>query len=304
MRITGTEDIKLNNTVVSVGKFDCFHKGHQLIFETAAQMKEPGMEQVIFMFDTNPADAVNHRIGRYIVSQKERRPLSRMYGVDHCIEYPFNDKTRNMSPEDFVRDVLVAKLGVSAVVAGDDFRFGKDRAGDINTLKELGEKYGFSVKIVERISYKGQIISSTLIRDELLKGNISDVNAMLGRPYSICGLILKGNHVGTEMGIPTINLKVPEDKLLPPFGVYITETIVRNDIMKSITNIGVRPTFYPEGEVFVETNILGFNGDIYGEEATVYFREFIRPEIKFSSPSQLYSQIARDIETTDEYFRK
>ena len=302
MKFKGTEDIKMNNTVVTVGKFDCFHRGHQLIFSTAAEMKQPGMQQVIFMFDVNPADAVKHRQGRYIVAQKERKPLSRFYGVDHCIEYPFTETTRNMSPEEFIRDILAAKLGVKAVVCGDDFRFGKDRAGDTETLKKLGEKYGFAVRVVERLAYNGRIISSTEIRNELIKGNMKDVNAMLGRAYSVSGPIKQGNHVGSGKGIPTINLIPEEDKLLPPDGVYATRTVIGQQEYMSITNIGVRPTFYDGGSRYVETYILDFSGDLYGENAKVEFYLFVRPEKKFESSEALYGQIDKDIKTTREYF--
>ena len=302
MKYKGTEDIKLNNTVVTVGKFDCFHKGHQLIFRVASEMKKPGMEQVIFMFDTNPGDVVKQRKGKYIVAQKERKPLSKRYGVDHCIEYPFTESTRNMSPEEFVSDVLVKKLGIKACVAGDDFRFGKDRAGDTDTLIELGKKYGFEVEIVKRISYKGRIISSTLIRERLLEGDIEEVNQMLGRPYSISGLISKGNHVGSANEVPTINFQPPEDKLLPPDGVYATKTLIDGKEYISITNIGVRPTFYEESDRYIETFILDFSGDLYGKNAEVCFYRFVRPEKKFENSSALYEQISKDITETRKYF--
>ena len=302
--ITGKKDFKLDNTIVTIGKFDCFHRGHQLLFKIASVMKQPEMTQVIFSFASNPSDVVNNVVGRHIVSANERHYQAVKNGVDIFIEYPFDDDTRNMTPDEFAKDVLAGKLGAKAVVAGDDFRFGKDRAGDTDTLKELGKKYGFEVRIVNRISYKGNIISSTYIREELLKGNLKDVEEMLGRPFTMSGTIGSGHHIGTGMGIPTINFSVPEDKLLPPDGVYATKTHIGVNFYTSITNIGVRPTFYEDGERFVETNILDFNGDIYGRKAVVSFHRFIRPEKRFAGKEELAAQIRKDIEEAREYFVK
>lgn len=302
MKISGTEDIKLNNTVVTVGKFDCFHKGHQLLFYTASEMKKEGMELVMFMFDIRQGNPSENNGGKYIVSMKERRELARYFGIDHCIEYPFSEKTRRMTPEEFVKDILIEKLGVKALVAGDDFRFGINRSGDVNTLKSLGEKNGFDVRIVERLKYKGKVISSTEIREELLKGNLTDVNNMLGRSYSITGTVLKGAHVGSKMGVPTINLEIPEDKLLPPFGVYASKVIAEGREYEAITNIGVRPTFYENSEVVAETNLLDYEGEMYGKKVTVELHEHVRSERRFADPSELYEQIASDIRKVREYF--
>lgn len=304
MRIRGTEDIKFENTIVTVGKFDCFHLGHQLLFKTGASLKEDGMEQVIFMFDVNPRDVVQNISGRYIVARSERKDLSRSYGIDHCVEYPFNDTTRNMSPETFVKEILVDKFGVRAVVAGDDFRFGHNRSGDADTLVRLGEKYGFDVKIMNRLTYKGEVISSTLIRDRLLEGNLTDVNAMLGRPYSISGEIRGGKHIGSRMGIPTINIIPPEDKLLPPFGVYAVKADIDGTEYNGICNLGKRPTFYDVSDIVLETYIFDLDKDLYGRFAKINFYKFVRPEKKFSSAEKLYGQIEKDISFSIETLKK
>ncbi len=302
MDIIGTEDIKLENTVVTIGKFDCFHKGHQLLFKTAAEMKTAGMEQVIFMFDIRSGMPGREEV-KYIVSGPERHELASGYGIDHFVEYPFTETTRRMTPEEFVRDILVAKLGVKAAVAGDDFRFGINRSGDAGTLVELGKKYGFDVRIVDRLRYKGREICSTDIREELEKGNIPDVNEMLGRPYSISGHIIEGAHVGTGMGIPTINLDIPDDKLLPPFGVYATKTVMDGKEYVSITNIGKRPTFYNDSKTVAETFILDFEENLYGKDVRVDFYEHIRDEKKFENADALYGQISKDIKTVRDHFR-
>jgi len=294
--ISSTKDFKLNNTIVTIGKFDCFHRGHQLLFGIASEMKKPGMKQVILTFAENPSDVVNKEVTRHVISSNERHHFEIKNGVDYFIEYPFDEETRNMSPDDFVKEVLSCKLGAVAVVAGDDFRFGRDRAGDVHALEELGRKYGFEVRIVDRLTYNGHFISSTYIREELLKGNLDSVADMLGRPFTMAGTVSHGNHIGSGMGIPTVNFPVPEDKALPPDGVYATTVRIDGNEYAGITNIGVRPTFYKNGERFVETNIIDFNDDIYGRKVVVSFLKFIRPEKKFAGAEELTRQIRSDTE--------
>lgn len=302
--ITGKTNFKLNNTVVTIGKFDCFHKGHQLLFRIGAEIKADGMKQVIFSFMNNPSDVVNQAVSRHVLSQNERSFHAEKCGADYFIEYPFDDLIRNMSPEEFTEKILIEKLGAKAVVCGDDFRFGKDRVGDSVTLTELGKRFGFDVRVVERLKYRDQYISSSYIKSEVLKGHLDDVKAMLGRPFTMSSPIEHGAHLGTGMGIPTINFKVPADKILPPDGVYATETLLKGDFCPSITNIGVRPTFYKDGERVVETNLLDDSGDYYGENAVVVFHAFIRPEKRFSGAEELTEQIRSDIIRTREYLSK
>ena len=302
--ISGTSEFKLNNTVVTIGKFDCFHKGHQLLFKVAKELKQDGMQQVILTFDTNPVDVVCHSHSKFVISRDERHFFAEKNSVDYFIEYPFDEHTMDMSPEEFVKAVLVDRLGVKALVCGDDFRFGKDRAGGISELKELGEKYGFIVRVVQRISYHDEAIGSTRIKEEIQKGNIEAVNEMLQRPFSLSGIVEQGMHVGRKMGLPTINFAVSEYKLLPPDGVYATRTRVNGTVYMSITNIGVRPTFYENGGRFIETYILDFDGDIYGDLAVVYLYKFIRAERKFESADALVSQINKDINATKEFFEE
>ncbi len=303
MIICTTKNLKLNTTVISIGKFDCFHKGHQEILKEAASLKNDDMMQVIFTFDKNPADyAKNHVSGR-IFSSEERRNLVMGFDADYYIEYPFDDMIKNMRPEEFVKDILVDKLGMKVIVSGDDFRFGKNREGDVETLKRLGEKYGYDVSVVNSVFYKGRKISSSLIRDELEKGNLDDVSAMLGRTFYMEDIVRSGAHIGRSMGLPTINFHVPSDKLLPPMGVYITKTCIDGIEYESITNIGTRPTFYDNGEKFVETYIFDFNKDVYKKSAKVLFYKFIRPERKFESTNALCDEINKNIEEAQNYFK-
>lgn len=309
--ITDIENLQLQNTIITLGKFDGNHIGHQLLFDTAVSLKKEGDHVVIFTFSVPPAKVVGKdekNAMRTIQTHGERILQHYPDGVDYVVEFPFNEKTRAMSPEGFVKEILVDKLHVKKIVVGVDFRFGKDRAGSVKTLKKMGEQYGFEVYPLEKVTYhvKGQEgdaeVSSTLIKEEIQKGNMEDVRAMLGCPFSVSGEILHGKHYGRTIGFPTINLHVPEDKVMPPNGVYATCVDLEGRILPSITNVGVRPTFDDGEQRTVETNIFDFDEDIYGKNVRVDFYKFIRPERKFSSGEELMEEIQRNVVEVREYF--
>ncbi len=309
--ITNPDEIQLKNSIVTLGKFDGNHIGHRLLFDTAVSLKEAGDSVVIFTFNVPPArviEGADEKTLRTIQTHGERQLQTYPDGVDVVVEFPFNDRTRNMTPEDFVKNILVEKLGVKAVVVGVDFCFGKNRAGTVETLKTLGEHYGFRVYPMEKVMYrvKGidtpQEVSSTLIKQEILKGNIEDVNAMLGSPFAITGEVLQGKHYGRTIGFPTINLAAPEDKILPPNGVYATKVCFEGRELPAITNVGIRPTFDDGTQRTVETNIFDFNEDLYGKIVRVEFYQFIRPERKFESPEELKAEIQANVLQVREFF--
>ena len=309
--ITDPEEIQLKNSIVTLGKFDGNHIGHQLLFDTAISLKEEGDSVVIFTFNVPPARIIegkDEKSVRSIQTHEERQLMIYPEGIDVVVEFPFNETTRSMSPEDFVKQILVDKMGVKAVVVGVDFCFGKNRAGNVETLKNLGKRYGFHVYPMDKVTYlvqgakEPQEVSSTLIKQEILKGNLTDVNAMLGSPFAITGEVLHGKHYGTTIGFPTINLAAPEDKILPPNGVYATKVCFDGRELLSITNVGIRPTFDDGTQRTVETNIFDFNEDIYGKTVRVEFYQFIRPERKFASSEELAAEIQRNIIQVREYF--
>ncbi len=297
MKFVYNEDsFKLDNTVVIIGKFDCFHRGHRLLFDEAGKICNGGLKRAVVTIDSGKAE-------EHILSGEERRDYLKELGTDYLIEFPLNEKTGNMSPEEFAGDVIKNTIGAAYVVCGDDFCFGKDRAGNPDVLKALGNEFGFGVRVVERLEYKNEIISSTRIRKELINGNITDVNNMLGRPYSISSGIINGTKTGTRIGIPTINFRPETGKLLPPCGVYASKTALRGKTYKSITNIGKRPTFYENGELTIETNILDFEDTVYGEKATVSILGFLRDEKKFDNEEMLRQQIFADIDSAGYFYR-
>lgn len=300
--ISGTENIQLENTIVIIGKFDGIHRGHRKLLDVALKFKTDGLKLVFFTFDRNPAELVHSRQYKKILTHSELRALELKTAADIVIEYPFTEELRNMSPEQFSLKILKEKLGAKVVVCGDDFRFGKDRTGNAEILASSGEKYGFEVYPIEKLSYKGRAISSTYIKECISAGNIDDAEIMLGRPYSITGTIEHGRRLGTDLGFPTANIRVPEKKITPPYGVYAVRMNLDGKLYPGIANLGTAPTFHEDtGIRMLETNLFDLDRNIYGEMATVFFYKFIRPERVFENGRELADEVARNIEEVKKF---
>jgi riboflavin kinase/FMN adenylyltransferase len=209
-----------------------------------------------------------------------------------------------MAPEDFVEQILIGELSVAAVLVGEDFRFGHRQAGNVKLLRELGERLGFEVVIIPPVVYRGEVVSSTLIRQAVADGDVSYAGRLLGRPFVLTGEVVSGTGTGSKVTFPTLNL-VPEQELFPAHGVYITRTIFPGDprSYRSVTNIGMRPTFNGSG-LTVETHLLDFRGEIPAKRIEVRFWKRLREEKKFSGAEELRAQIARDISTANRFFAR
>lgn len=283
--ITGL-DFSLKNSSVSLGKFDGIHVGHRFLLQEVAHQRH--LVPTAFTFESRKGISK-------IYTQKEKDYVLQALGIRREIIFPFNDKIKKMSPEDFVRHILVEKMDVKHICVGTDFHFGKNREGDIHLLKRLQKEYGYTLTAVPKLTDENGVISSTRIRSLMDSGKISEVNRLLGAPYFIMGRVGHGNELGRKMNMPTANLRVEKDKKLLPFGVYATKVRIHGKEYKSVTNIGKKPTVgeYAAG---VETYIMDFCENIYGENIQVFFYEFIRPEKKFNSMEELQCQLERDKE--------
>lgn len=292
-QIKGTLDFyEKEKCVITLGKFDGLHRGHQALLDRVLSYQDPGAVRTVFAFDTSPIS---------LLTKKERKQMLKKRGIQLLIECPFVAELISMEPETFVKRMLVDQLHAVHIVVGRDFRFGYRRTGDVHTLKELGEKYGFTVEIVEKVRDESKEISSTYIREELAKGNMEKVNELLGYEYSITGEVVQGRQVGRTIGIPTTNLIPPKDKLLPPNGVYATETVIGDKTYEGMTNIGCKPTV--EGSfIGIETHLFSYTGDLYGEKETVRLLHYVRPEVKFESVTRLSEQLKKDAETIKKLF--
>ena len=287
---------------VTLGKFDGLHRGHQKLIHLSRREQGEKNRSVIFTFDVSPRSYILHSPPKYLLTYEERRELAENLGVDILAECPFTEALMHMEPEDFVKEYLAERLHARYLAVGPDFRFGYQRRGTPELLKELGRTYGFRTEIVEKEKYKGRDISSTFVREELEKGHIEEVNQLLGYTYFTKGEIVHGRQLGRTIGIPTANLIPPVIKKLPPNGVYITESLIQGKTYQGITNVGYKPTV-KENFLGVETYLFSCNADLYGQEAEVRFYRYLRPEIKFSSLEELKCQMLKDIEEGKSYFR-
>ena len=301
--IAGNVDFKLKNSAVTLGKFDGLHLGHQMLMEQVIASKKQGYRAVMFSFLYHPENLFSRKEFELIYTEEEKLHKLRSSGMDVLVSYPFTEETKNIEPEDFIRDVLVGKLDAKLIVVGKDYRFGRKRRGDIHMLKELENTYGYRVIACEKKRWNDTTISSSAIRKELSLGNMESVNAMLGQTYSIIGQVLHGRKIGRTLGMPTTNIIPPTNKLLPPCGVYATKTLIDGIYYPGVTNIGYKPTV-GEGELKgVETFLFDFDQDLYGKEIEVELYHFQRPELKFDSLEELKERMQEDIEITRNYFR-
>lgn len=271
-------------TVVTLGKFDGLHRGHRKLIEKT--VKDAGTERIpaVFAFDIAPMT---------LLTKRERRTMLEKMGISMMVECPFTPKIITMSPEAFVRDILSEKMHAEEVVVGPNFRFGYEREGNADTLRKLGKQYGFTVKVVPVVCDEEGEISSSRIRNHLAKGEMEKVNELLGYDFFVTGEIVHGNHIGRTLGVPTTNIIPEKTKLLPPNGVYASETRIGKRIYQGVTDIGTKPTV--DGQfVGVETFLFDCSEDLYGEEEEVRILSHLRREKKFPSVEELKTQLKKD----------
>ena len=290
--------------VLSVGNFDGLHLGHQKILRrviecAAARQAISG----VITFDPHPLKVLRPGEAPPLVETIDQR-LERFasIGLEAALILRFDRSLAGLSPEEFVRGVLVQELNTAEVLVGQNFRFGHRQAGDIGTLAELGQRFGFSVQVVEPVVIDGEFVSSTAVRTAITEGRVAHAARLLGRPFALTGQLIRGAGRGSTVLFPTLNL-APEQELLPKVGVYATETRVEGRLYRSATNVGFRPTF--DGTLLgVESHLFDFAQQLTKGQIEVRFWERLRDERKFNGPGELRTQIAADLRETREYFRR
>lgn len=309
MEIIAYDKAQLNNTAVALGKFEGVHKGHILLInkiielandKTILSMGEmsinKSIKSVVFTINMPDENVIN--------LDSERYDIFKGFGVDYVCECPFDERISRLSPLEFIKKILVERLGVSYVVVGSDFRFGHKRSGDVSTLKKYAAEYNYEVIVFEKLKIDDNIISSTFIRKLLEKGDVQAVDRYMGRPYSISGKVVFGKQLGRTIGFPTVNIIPDKRKRLPLAGAYETRVYINDDSLeyKAITNVGSNPTINIETgskkdtEIIVETHILDYSGDLYGKDIKLDFIRFLRTEMKFDNIEELKKQLEKDKE--------
>lgn len=300
--IKNTTDFRIEEpTVLSLGKFDGIHRGHELLMEHLSQKKEDGLKTVIFTFDIPPKKSVERADAKVLTTNEEKMRMFEGLGIDYLVECPFTQEIRCMEAEDFI-EKIVRQLSVKCVVAGEDFRFGHNRRGNYHLLRRFAGEYGYEVVVVRKIKEDSRDISSTFVREEIAAGNMEKASRLLGYRYFITSVVEHGNQIGRTIGIPTINQIPPEEKLLPPNGVYVTEVFIDDRKYRGITNVGCKPTIRGKNPVGVETHLLDFKEDVYDRLVTVEFLTRVREERKFPSVEALKEQMQNDIAFGRTYF--
>ncbi len=292
-----TELPVFKKAVITIGTFDGVHLGHaKLLTRIKDLAKRIKGESILITFHPHPRSIIGD--GRKIALLsllEEKFVLLEKLGIDHVVVVPFSRDFSQQSPQTYITDFLVKNFNPSVIVIGYDHKFGKDRAGDIHLLHQMSKVYGFQVEEVSKQQVEDMGISSTKIRRALQEGSVETAQTLLGYPYAMKGLVVKGRQLGRTIGFPTANLVVENQaKLIPSNGVYAVKVQVREKKYQGMLNIGVRPTVDDTLQKTVEVNIFGFDKDIYGEAITIEFLHFIRSEQKFAGVEELKQQLAKD----------
>lgn len=279
--------------VLTFGVFDGVHIAHQIVISRVVdRAKALGIEGVVVSFEPHPALPILGKSPPVLTTVAKKIELLESLGIDRVVVEDFSKQFSQLLPEEFARDVLVGKFRAREVIVGYDCAFGKDRAGDGWLLRELGEKYGFAVDIVEPYKLNGTVVSSTRIRTAILEGDLELARKLLGRPYSLSGPVVQGKGIGRKIGHATANLQLQE-QLLPPPGVYAVKARVDGQYLDGALNMGEQPTFGGK-EFRAEVHLLDFERTLYGQSVEVFFINKIRDVKAFGSPEELADQIKRD----------
>ena len=302
MKVYETDDFQIERaSAVSLGNFDGVHLGHQELIKTVKEYsKRENLESVIFSFYPHPVEFFGKK-GEFLtmLSLDEKKFIIEKMGVNDLVLYPFNREFAQLAPEAFM-DLLVEKTNCKVLVVGENYCFGRDRVGNLETLKKLGEERGINVIGISSVKTNGVRVSSTRIRGLINYGDMETVAKLLNKPYFGIGKVVHGDQRGRLMNFPTANLEPPEKKLLPPDGVYLTSVIYEGKTYYGFSNVGTNPTFGKNNRR-IETNIFDFNENIYDKEITVCFYKRLRNERKFKNMDELVAQLKDDKNTALEY---
>lgn len=301
-----------SNTALTIGNFDGVHLGHQAILKQVAQVaKDRCLIPSVLTFEPHPREyfgVIGNRpelIPTRIQSLRDKVISLLSCGIEKVFIQRFNKITASMAPEAFIEEILVKGLKTKYLYVGEDFRFGYKRQGDVKMLKSYSEKFGFEIEFIEDILDKNEVrYSSSELRQALAYGNVGIAKEIMGRPYQVTARVIHGRKLGTDIGVPTMNMRVPQRFALRS-GIYVVEVRgLSAGALPAVANLGIRPTVDSSGEVLLEVHILDRNIFSYGKIINVSFLEFIRDEEKFSSVEAMAIAIHQDIEKTKNYFKK
>ncbi len=290
---------------MTIGNFDGVHLGHQAILRYVVdRAEELGTAASTMTFDPHPVKLLRPRMAPRLLSNLDQRlELIERTGMKTALVVPFTHRLARMPAEDFVRDVLVDRLGIEEAYIGANFRFGADRGGDVALLERMGRELGFKAAASPIVELDGGVVSSTRVRQAVADGRVEEAASMLGRHVFIDGCVLEGKRLGRKLGFPTLNIEV-ENEIEPACGVYVSAVHIPSfgRTFSSVTNVGTRPTVYENSILTIETHLLDFTADVYRESVRLFFVKRLRDEVSFPSTVQLMAQIQKDVEASRLYF--
>ena len=290
------------DTAVAIGKFDGVHRGHKELLAYVLEAKKKGLKAAIFTFDPPPVAFFKKEPVKELTTKMEKRLLFEKMGIDYLVEYPFNEETAQVLPEDFIKTILLQNMNAKKIIAGSDLSFGFHGKGDAALLKKMASEVGFEAVIIKKICRGTREISSSFVREKLEEGNLSLVGDLIGEPFFVMGKVETGNQIGRTIGMPTVNIYPDQTKVLPPNGVYFSTIEIGSKLYYGVTNVGCKPTIEGTRKVNVETHIYDFDQDIYGENIKVNLLHFVRLEQKFENLDALKQAIAVNLEQGRTYF--
>ena len=305
-KINITSNLNIPSVNLAIGNFDGIHIGHQKIIQKLVnESKKMNVQSAILGFDPHPQQFFTKNYdGFNVINEKTKIELLDQLNVDYYISLKFDSVLASLSANEFIENFLSKKLKINNLTVGYDFKFGKDRQGDVNLLKQLSLKYNYNILIVNPVldPLTSEIYSSSLVRKNIREGNFEKVSSLLGRNWIMQGAVVRGDKRASKINFPTANI-IPSNLIKPKKGVYAVKVQYINKYINGIANFGVRPTIDGK-KLLLEVNLFDFNQDIYGKELTVEFLTFIRDEKKFESSQKLIQQIHKDIQIAKNYHSK
>ncbi len=298
----GQNIVNAEECVVCLGFFDGVHKGHVTLIKTAVdEAKKRGLKSCVYTFNISPKVVTKkEKSSREITPIDIKSDIIEHLGVDIMYVDSFTEEFSKLSPEEFVKQVIIERLNAKCIVAGFHYKFGCKGSGNVKLLEKLCKKYGIDIFEIAPVQTGEEIAASRVIKALIKEGKMQKVTEMLGRPYFIKAEVLYGQQLGRELSTPTINQVFPAGNIIPAIGVYLTKTTVEGKTYFSVTNVGKKPTVKDNDNINVETHIFDFTENIYGKVVLVEFLEMIRDERKFSSIEQLKEQLQKDIQKARE----
>lgn len=291
----------LKETILTIGTFDGVHLGHQKILTNLiAEANRSNWRSALLTFEPHPQTIIRPERKpqiRILTTIDEKRGVLEKLGLNVLIVAKFDIALASKTGEEFIREILVHKIGMAKCIIGHDHVFGKNRSGDYELMVSMSRSNNYTVEQIETFLHEGTVVKSTLIRNLVREGDIEKANEFLGRPYILSGKVIKGDGRGRTIGFPTANILVHPLKIIPKSGIYACRVVVHERSYKAVTNIGSRPTFTDGGEDVIEIHLIDFDKNIYGENIQTEFLYRIRDEIRFNSGDELKKQISADIKT-------